>query len=120
MAPKQPVDPDLSAGGSDKKKNESGGKKEGSKPPRTRTISIKKGDSSGRAKTGGKPGENAADEDDDSVCFICADKITHYAFGPCDHRCCFKCCLRSRALYKSRMCPVCKVFIQSFHLLKGF
>ncbi|KAJ9054204.1 hypothetical protein DSO57_1017167 [Entomophthora muscae] len=92
----------------DEKKCESSGKKDPSNKPRLRNRNHRKGDSSGKAKSKASPGQDNSDDDDNTICFICANPITYYAFGPCDHKCCFKCCLRTRALYKSKLCPVCK------------
>lgn len=82
-----------------------GSKKDNSKASRPKSRLPKKVNS--KPKTT-ELTESRSNSDEPSICFICADPITHYAIGPCDHRCCFKCCLRSRALYKSRLCPVCK------------
>ncbi|KAJ3018986.1 hypothetical protein HKX48_002482 [Thoreauomyces humboldtii] len=63
----------------------------------------------------------ATPQEDDGVelCFICADTVTCYAIGECNHRVCHLCCLRLRALYKQKTCAMCKtelsdvVFTQS-------
>ncbi|KAJ2082301.1 hypothetical protein H4R24_001677 [Coemansia sp. RSA 988] len=45
----------------------------------------------------------------ESVCLICADIVDFYSVGECDHRICFRCNLRLRALFKSKACPYCKI-----------
>ncbi|KAJ2798602.1 hypothetical protein H4R21_003861, partial [Coemansia helicoidea] len=63
-----------------------------------------------RAQTGGneeQEGDPAA-ADGEAVCFICADAVSFYAVGECDHRTCFRCNLRLRVLFKSKACPYCK------------
>ncbi|KAJ2302342.1 hypothetical protein IWW54_006064, partial [Coemansia sp. RSA 2705] len=58
---------------------------------------------------GTTPNDNTGNADDDeAVCFICADSVTFYAVGQCDHRTCFRCNLRLRELFKSKACPYCK------------
>ncbi|ORX72001.1 hypothetical protein DL89DRAFT_321142 [Linderina pennispora] len=77
-----------------------------------------KGKSSARGRNGrsaahGKgssedKGDSEDDDDDEDVCFICADPVEFYAVGECDHRTCYLCNLRLRALFKSKACPYCK------------
>ncbi|KAJ3272607.1 hypothetical protein HK104_004429, partial [Borealophlyctis nickersoniae] len=52
-------------------------------------------------------------ETEDKVCFICAEEITCYAVGQCNHRVCHLCSLRLRALYKNRACAYCKTELPS-------
>ncbi|KAJ1641807.1 hypothetical protein LPJ64_006272 [Coemansia asiatica] len=61
-----------------------------------------------------KDGNEDADvEDDENVCFICADTVIFYALGECDHRTCHVCNLRLRALFKSKACPYCKTDLET-------
>ncbi|KAJ1957283.1 hypothetical protein EC988_000909 [Linderina pennispora] len=53
-------------------------------------------------------GDSEDEDDDEDVCFICADPVEFYAIGECDHRTCYLCNLRLRALFKSKACPYCK------------
>ncbi|KAJ2717306.1 hypothetical protein H4R19_000058 [Coemansia spiralis] len=53
------------------------------------------------------PGKAMAD-DGEAICFICADTVSFYAVGECDHRTCFRCNLRLRVLFQSKACPYCK------------
>ncbi|KAJ1965727.1 hypothetical protein GGI12_000555 [Dipsacomyces acuminosporus] len=72
------------------------------------------GSLSGKDSGISKEEENASDEDEDeNICFICADPVKFYAVGPCDHRTCHLCSLRLRALFKSKACPYCKTEIDS-------
>ena len=56
---------------------------------------------------------DAADDDDEEVCFICANPIAHYSIAPCNHTTCHICGLRMRALYKTKDCAHCRV--RRFH-----
>lgn len=57
-----------------------------------------------------KPQENEEEGDDgEGLCFICAEEISCYAVGECNHRVCHLCSLRLRALYKQKTCAYCKV-----------
>ncbi|KND02372.1 uncharacterized protein SPPG_02842 [Spizellomyces punctatus DAOM BR117] len=49
-----------------------------------------------------------AAREEEELCFICADAVTWYAVGECNHRVCHLCSLRLRALYKQRTCALCK------------
>ncbi|KAI3392692.1 hypothetical protein diail_5292 [Diaporthe ilicicola] len=49
-----------------------------------------------------------ADQDDDDVCFICANPIQHHSVAPCNHTTCHICSLRLRALYKNKDCAHCR------------
>ncbi|KAJ2610011.1 hypothetical protein H4S08_003801 [Coemansia sp. RSA 1365] len=53
-------------------------------------------------------GDNESNENE-PVCLICADTVDFYSVGECDHRICFRCNLRLRALFKSKACPYCKI-----------
>ena len=46
--------------------------------------------------------------DFESLCVICADKLDKVSLTPCNHKTCYKCCFRQIALYKKRMCLVCR------------
>ncbi|KAJ2166563.1 hypothetical protein GGH15_002677 [Coemansia sp. RSA 562] len=61
---------------------------------------TRKGKDDEVGESGGAAGE--------TVCFICADSVSFYAVGQCDHRTCFRCSLRLRELFKSKACPYCK------------
>ncbi|KAI8927775.1 hypothetical protein BC831DRAFT_398260, partial [Entophlyctis helioformis] len=53
--------------------------------------------------------EDAQQNDGDGeACHICAEPVTWYAVGECNHRVCHICSLRLRALYKSKACTFCK------------
>lgn len=47
--------------------------------------------------------------DDEEVCWICAEPVKYYSVSECDHRTCHVCALRLRALYKKLDCTFCKV-----------
>jgi hypothetical protein len=53
-----------------------------------------------------------ADQEQD-LCWICAEPIKYYAVSECNHRTCHVCALRLRALYKKLDCTFCKVRIAS-------
>lgn len=55
-----------------------------------------------------KPEGADDDDDNDDVCFICANPIQHHAIAPCNHVTCHICALRMRALYKNKDCPHCR------------
>lgn len=57
--------------------------------------------------SGGQEGDDA-DQDDDDVCFICANPIQHHSVAPCNHTTCHICSLRLRALYKNKDCAHCR------------
>ncbi|KAJ1944365.1 hypothetical protein FBU59_002619 [Linderina macrospora] len=73
----------------------------------THSDSVAKEDSN-NGKSEGKGNDEDDDDDDEDVCFICADPVKFYAVGECDHRTCYLCNLRLRALFKSKACPYCK------------
>ncbi|KAJ7453217.1 hypothetical protein FB451DRAFT_1145061 [Mycena latifolia] len=52
--------------------------------------------------------EEAEQEEDSAVCWICAEPIKYYAVSECNHRTCHVCALRLRALYKKNDCTFCK------------
>ncbi|KAF9447580.1 hypothetical protein P691DRAFT_820683 [Macrolepiota fuliginosa MF-IS2] len=54
-----------------------------------------------------KTGEDAGDEDD-NVCWICAEPVKYWSVSECNHRTCHVCALRLRALYKKTDCTFCK------------
>ena len=57
------------------------------------------------------PTTSADDADDDveaEVCFICASPVIHQSVAPCNHRTCHICALRMRALYKNKECAHCR------------
>ncbi|KAI0320714.1 hypothetical protein OF83DRAFT_1169070 [Amylostereum chailletii] len=47
-------------------------------------------------------------EDDDRVCWICAEQVKYFSVSECNHRTCHVCALRLRALYKKLDCTFCK------------
>lgn len=53
-------------------------------------------------------GAEGAEEDDD-VCWICAELVKYWSVSECNHRTCHVCALRLRALYKKTDCTFCKV-----------
>ena len=55
------------------------------------------------------PVEADGAEEDDLVCWICAEPVKYYALSQCGHRTCHVCALRLRALYKKLECTFCKV-----------
>jgi len=52
--------------------------------------------------------ECCSDEDNDKVCMVCANDITIYAFGDCNHPICYKCSMKMRILCGEKFCPVCR------------
>ncbi|KAL1856321.1 hypothetical protein Daus18300_010806 [Diaporthe australafricana] len=60
-----------------------------------------------KAEVNGQDDANA-DEDDEDVCFICANPIQHHSVAPCNHSTCHICSLRLRALYKNKDCAHCR------------
>ncbi|KAJ1920168.1 hypothetical protein H4219_001541 [Mycoemilia scoparia] len=54
--------------------------------------------------------EEEVEEEDEfkDCCFICANPVKIWAVGPCNHRTCYLCNLRLRALYETKSCPYCK------------
>ncbi|KAJ2073621.1 hypothetical protein GGH13_001883 [Coemansia sp. S155-1] len=69
-----------------------------------------RGDMHAKASDDTNKGEEEEEED---VCFICADPAEFYAVGACNHRTCFRCNMRLRALFKSKACPYCKSEMES-------
>ncbi|EPY51369.1 ubiquitin-protein ligase E3 [Schizosaccharomyces cryophilus OY26] len=49
------------------------------------------------------------DEEEEQICFICAEPISYTCILPCNHRMCHICAIRLRALYKTKECTFCKV-----------
>ncbi|GAA5970452.1 hypothetical protein JCM11641_001714 [Rhodosporidiobolus odoratus] len=49
-----------------------------------------------------------AGEENDAICFICAEPVQYWALGQCSHRTCHSCSIRLRALYKKKECTFCK------------
>lgn len=52
-------------------------------------------------------------EDDIGQCFICAEPITFWSAGICQHRTCHVCAVRLRTFYKMRDCTFCKTRLPS-------
>ncbi|KAL1917789.1 uncharacterized protein VTP21DRAFT_3623 [Calcarisporiella thermophila] len=52
--------------------------------------------------------ETTTPKDAKDLCFICAEPVIYYSVTDCNHRTCHLCCLRLRALYKSKLCVYCK------------
>ncbi|KAH9035323.1 hypothetical protein EDB85DRAFT_2288694 [Lactarius pseudohatsudake] len=50
----------------------------------------------------------AQEDDDQDLCWICAEPVKYYAVSECNHRTCHICALRLRALYKKLDCTFCK------------
>ncbi|SGY39721.1 BQ5605_C003g02268 [Microbotryum silenes-dioicae] len=50
----------------------------------------------------------ATQEEEETICLICADTATFWAVGVCNHRTCHTCSIRLRALYKKKECTLCK------------
>ncbi|KAI9459453.1 hypothetical protein BJY52DRAFT_1084852, partial [Lactarius psammicola] len=50
----------------------------------------------------------AQENDDQDLCWICAEPVKYYAVSECNHRTCHICALRLRALYKKLDCTFCK------------
>ncbi|KAM3565073.1 hypothetical protein ARSEF4850_001570 [Beauveria asiatica] len=48
------------------------------------------------------------DDDNEDVCFICANPVAHHSIAPCNHKTCHICGLRMRALYKTKDCAHCR------------
>ena len=51
----------------------------------------------------------ASQEDDTGICWICAEPVKYYSVSECNHRTCYVCALRLRALYNKQECVFCKV-----------
>lgn len=49
-------------------------------------------------------------DEEEAVCWICAEPVKFYSVSECNHRTCHVCALRLRALYKKLDCTFCKVF----------
>ncbi|KAF8891405.1 hypothetical protein BD779DRAFT_1610673 [Infundibulicybe gibba] len=49
-----------------------------------------------------------AENEDEPVCWICAEPVKYYSISECNHRTCHVCALRLRALYKKTDCTFCK------------
>ncbi|CAH7667874.1 hypothetical protein PPACK8108_LOCUS2313 [Phakopsora pachyrhizi] len=62
----------------------------------------------GKEENGDEDDDDEEEEEEEDVCLICAEPIEYYAIGVCSHQTCHICCLRMRALYKKRDCPLCK------------
>ncbi|KAL7753767.1 hypothetical protein RI367_000698 [Sorochytrium milnesiophthora] len=56
--------------------------------------------------------DNKDPASDDDVCLICTEPVQFYSVGSCNHRVCHVCSLRLRALYKSKLCPMCKTDLE--------
>jgi hypothetical protein len=54
-------------------------------------------------------------QDDQALCFICAEPVRYWSLGPCSHRTCHVCAIRLRALYKKNECTFCKVGLSPEH-----
>ncbi|KAH9001023.1 hypothetical protein EDB92DRAFT_1824251 [Lactarius akahatsu] len=50
----------------------------------------------------------AQEDDNQDLCWICAEPVKYYAVSECNHRTCHICALRLRALYKKLDCTFCK------------
>ncbi|BEI87477.1 uncharacterized protein CcaverHIS019_0101950 [Cutaneotrichosporon cavernicola] len=50
---------------------------------------------------------------DSSVCFICAEQVTYWAVGTCNHHVCHVCAIRLRVFYKMIECAYCKTLCPS-------
>ncbi|KAI9199743.1 uncharacterized protein BJ171DRAFT_201996 [Polychytrium aggregatum] len=92
----------------------------GGKPPEAAADSspANQGRSRNNARAAAAPPPVPVPEDDsdsssesdseEELCIICADPISWYAVGECNHRVCHMCSLRLRALYKINSCSYCK------------
>ena len=59
---------------------------------------------------------DAAPQDDDTgICWVCAEPVKYYSISECNHRTCYVCALRLRALYKKQECIFCKVRLSHIH-----
>lgn len=76
----------------------------------TSTTALKKSqsmiDNAGKAKL-----REEEEDVEGEVCFICASPVEHTSVAPCNHRTCHICALRMRALYKTRDCAHCRVWL---------
>ena len=59
----------------------------------------------------------AQEDDDQDLCWICAEPVKYYAVSQCNHRTCHVCALRLRALYKKLDCTFCKVRVTSIQFV---
>lgn len=75
--------------------------------PAAKEALLRPSDSKPKAEGNGQDDANT-DEDDEDVCFICANPIQHHSVAPCNHTTCHICSLRLRALYKNRDCAHCR------------
>ena len=67
------------------------------------------GDDKNKNKTWSLKGENGSGEDgDEEVCLICAEKLVYGSLTPCQHKTCYKCAFRQRALYEKKTCLICR------------
>lgn len=48
-------------------------------------------------------------DDEEDVCWLCAEPVKFYSVAECNHRTCHVCAVRLRALYKKMECTFCKV-----------
>ncbi|KAJ1736014.1 hypothetical protein LPJ61_000231 [Coemansia biformis] len=95
-------------GGGGDKTRQPKGKQPSRREPKGNPVQPEQDSSPERPETGddGAGGGEA-------ICFICADTVMFYAVGECDHRTCFRCNLRLRALFKSKGCPYCKTELET-------
>ncbi|KAJ2797886.1 hypothetical protein H4S07_005832, partial [Coemansia furcata] len=84
-------------------------RKDASRGRNSNSSGVNRGDT----RTSGATDTGKEEEEEEDVCFICADPVEFYAVGACNHRTCFRCNMRLRALFKSKACPYCKSEMES-------
>ncbi|KAJ6563571.1 hypothetical protein DFH09DRAFT_1476168 [Mycena vulgaris] len=99
------------ARGTGKRGNNRGrGATRGGGQPRAARPNIPATEQNGEAAPSAVPttAEEAEEEEDSAICWICAEPVKYYAVSECNHRTCHVCSLRLRALYKKTDCTFCK------------
>ena len=87
-------------------------RKGSSQAPRAVKATLHDQQSPSTGVPGGTPVEE--EDEDEEMCHICAEPMDKkaYAVAECNHRTCYTCALRLRALYKRLDCTFCKVYSQ--------
>ena len=57
------------------------------------------------------------DEEQESQCVICGDKIEYYSIGICNHKeICYYCALKNRIFYNKNKCPLCNKYLDVIYI----
>lgn len=76
--------------------------------PKKQSQSAVSRDSDGATDTVAAANDGAHEKDDE-LCLLCADPVTFYAVGECNHTgMCSKCFMRMRLILRDKACPMCK------------